>query len=68
MTLFFLNCSRWFQSKFLKKLECKELEIQINGEYLNNHKLADDIVLMNEPTDKLQLMILQLQRKKVESR
>ena len=32
----------------------------INGEYLNNLRFANDIVLVSEPTDKLQQIILKL--------
>ena len=40
----------------------KETGIQINGEYLNNIRSANDIVLMSELIDELQQMILQLHR------
>ena len=36
--------------------------MQIKGEYLNNYKFDNVIVLMSESKDKLQQMILQLQR------
>ena len=44
----------------LINLEWEKVEIQMNGKYLNNLRLADDIILMSEPTDELQKMILQL--------
>ena len=43
-------------------MDWKETGIQINGEYLNNLRFADDIVLMNESTDGLKQIILQLHR------
>ena len=48
--------------KAYKNLEWEESEIHINGEYLNNLKFVDDIVIMSELTDELQQMILQLHR------
>ena len=42
-----------------KNLEWEETGFKIN-EHLNNLRFADDIVLMNKSTDKLQQMILQL--------
>ena len=44
----------------LKNLEWDEAEIQKYGEYLDNLRFADDIVLMSKSTDKPQQMILPL--------
>ena len=38
----------------LKNLEWDEAEIQKYGEYLDNLRFADDIVLMSKSTDKPQ--------------
>ena len=48
--------------KVFEKLEWEEARIQINGEYLNNFRFGDDIVLKSKSTDKLQQMILQLHK------
>ena len=60
-TLFLLNSSRQFEEIF-KNLDRKGTGIHINGENLNNLQFPDDIVLMNESTDELKQMILQLYR------
>ncbi len=48
--------------EILKKLEWDDMGLKIYGEYLNNHRFADDIVLLRNTGEELEKMISDLQR------
>ncbi len=43
--------------EIFKKLEWDDMELKIDGEYLNNLRLADDIVLLSNSGEDLEKMI-----------
>ncbi len=48
--------------EIFKKLECDDMGLKIDGEYLNNLRFADDIALLSNSGEDLEKMISDLHR------